>query len=613
MIRVVESHLPARLVATEAVRPVAWLLLAFLMLQHALPYAWATILLDTSRDLDQAYRIAFDAALPWLGPRVADAWHLGPWWFYLLALTLVLSGSLALTLIFVGVLAALKFPLAFLCGRRAVGTRFGVLWACALALPGWNRMQPLVPTHTNLLEAGMLATIYALIRLWQGGSSRWWWGYGLLHGLALHAHPTAAILFLGLPLLLWRRRQRFRDDLPWMLLGATLAGCLFLPPFLQVWIGPDTTDSVQAAWSDARTPLDSVRAIPGLLYGIVVGGFALTATDLVPPSLGVALWCLFAFVLVAAIAGLLLGRKARAVRWLSVAAIGALIVIAALRSRTPFYMSYAWLPLFSAVVGAGWWWLDQRWRPLGSIAACAALVSCAAMTIAAVYSAEQGLGVFRPTSVFDVRAESAPRPGPQLPVWRFDRWGRDACRRGDDLILHGDLASLVDAGLGLSMRIACGDAVRIGIGGGARAGEGTHHLLGLMPGQWQALGLDRSSWEQTFERQPTRIVAGDRSEEVASGGLLELRARSQGVAREHEFRFETPASAWVSVANLFALYDGSRVLAVEAAGRPREPVHATSTTAIYRCDDCPPSSSVSWNVRYSTALPDRVDVVWFEP
>src|SRR5262249_24344676 len=155
---------------------------------------------DLARDLYHGYRISSGLEWPTTGPKIGEGWHLGPAWYYLLALLLLIVRSIAGAIATVGVLAALKFPLAYVLGREWVDARFGVAWPILLALPGVATFESIWVAHPSLTAAASLAVVFALWRAVEHRSYAWMFAACLGFGLALHAHPTA--LPLGLLLVL---------------------------------------------------------------------------------------------------------------------------------------------------------------------------------------------------------------------------------------------------------------------------------------------------------------------------------------------------------------------------------------------------------------------------
>src|SRR5215471_18013631 len=110
----------------------------FAMVVYLCGVPFAVSHLDFARDVGVAYGIATGQRWPLQGPALDENLHLGPVWYYLLAVPLRLTHSWLVTVLVVALIASLKFPLAYALGSRLVDPLFGVLWALLLALPGWN-------------------------------------------------------------------------------------------------------------------------------------------------------------------------------------------------------------------------------------------------------------------------------------------------------------------------------------------------------------------------------------------------------------------------------------------------------------------------------------------
>ncbi len=142
------------------------LALLLLALAYVLPFALANLTADTARDLAAAHRI-IEGELPAHGPIIDSALYLGPVWYYLLALGMAMTGSITGTSLFVGVLAAAKFPLAYCAGRELVDARFGFFTALAVALPGPGMLQAVTWTNPVLVEAAAWLFLFACCRSWR--------------------------------------------------------------------------------------------------------------------------------------------------------------------------------------------------------------------------------------------------------------------------------------------------------------------------------------------------------------------------------------------------------------------------------------------------------------
>jgi hypothetical protein len=600
---------------SRAWMPAHCALLALLMLGFVLPCLTSTVILDTARDLDAAARIVAGDALPLRGPVINAMAHVGPLWFYLLALPLALTGSIAATLGFAGLLGALKFPLAYLFGLRLADARLGLAFALMLALPGWSSAQLLLVSHTTLVEACVLAVLLAQLALWRDGAARLWLACGLLQSLALHAHPATLVLALGVPPLLWRRRLRWREDLPWIALGFALA----LLPFAPVAVAEARAGwpalAALAAFAETRAADPALAGAVALARGATLGGAAFLARGLASADLAPLLWALFALVAAGASFGLLRAGMNAPSRRLIMTAIGALVLaligLTLLRAETPFYMALVWLPFVALLLALG---LAQLWRGgnvlrrFGHAVAIAALLLHLIAAALLVRRAEQGLAELPLAAFGDVRLVEVPfEDTALLPAWRLDRFGAALCAEPARTVLHADLALLIDSALALSAQLACGDTSRIGIGGGARETD-ARHLLGLTPRQLQRAGYHAADWELTATLAPRAVIAAAMSMPLPDGSGYPFRARAAGARALHRVEFEAPAEARVVIAHPFFVYDDARTVAVRADEAPAELLSRTRATEIYAAP-ATGARVVRWEVEIDSGFPERLDIV----
>src|SRR5262245_27325546 len=69
------------------------LAIAAFVVVYLVPAPYAAVHLDLARDIYTALRVAQGEKFPLLGPILASTLHLGPIWYYLLALPLLLGNS----------------------------------------------------------------------------------------------------------------------------------------------------------------------------------------------------------------------------------------------------------------------------------------------------------------------------------------------------------------------------------------------------------------------------------------------------------------------------------------------------------------------------------------
>jgi hypothetical protein len=589
--------------------------LATLMIAHVVPYAWATVMDDTARDFFHARQILEHGDLPWRGPVINQMAHLGPAWFYLYAAFLGLAGNLAGTLGLVGLLAALKFPLAYACGTRWRGPMHGLAWAVLLAMPGWPLLQQVWVTHWNLVELLSLASLYPLIRLAQGAHARHWLAYGLLQGAALHAHPSTLVLVLIVPIVIrCRGLARIRDDIPALAAGVLLSLLGFVPMLLaeyrEGW--PAVGRIAAFAAQHAATPWHAT--LPSYIEGALLGGTRFVLGDLVPHAWRLPVVLLHLVVLLASGAGLVLAWRVRTARRGLLAALAglalALVAIRFMRPVTPFYMLLPWWVLATAVLAQALQALDRSGatgRQFARGALAASLVLSILASAMLVRRAEQGSMSLPVHAVGDVARADASRPVLLLPAWRHDALGERLCGSQRPVVLHGDLAVAIHVGMSLGSRLRCGERGEPWIGGGA-AIDAAEHWLGLSPHSRMRAELAPMDWDAIFAPAPLRVVAAAASQRAPDRLDNAFRLGGTGDLRRHRLRFTAARDEVLVVSQVYALFDGSHIHAVRADGRDARERHASGGVSVYECDMCR-EARVEWEVEIDSGFPDRFDLV----
>lgn len=589
-------------------------ILVLLSLTTVIPFAFGPLHLDGIRDLEAAWNMIQGGPFPLAGPAINDTFHLGPVWFYILAIPLALTHSLTVALLFAGVLAALKFWLAEALGRQAIDARFGLLFALALALPGWSVLAPVSFTHTVVVETATLAAAYCLLRLAQGATPRWWAIYGLLQTLALHAHPAAVLPVILVPLVAWMRYGRiesgFSQELYWMGIGLLLGFLLFIPPLVfeaeRNWQG---FERLMDFGSDSSF-LGSMAGAPELWQGIALLGPDVIFTHLVSGTAGeIARWIWIALLVAAMIGSIraILNPTMRR-KWVAAFIISsaALLLLASLRGHTPYYMAQAWIPWWCGLVALGWWALKKRW--LGAMATGVIMLSVMGGGVV-VLRAEQGLIPLPILSMYDVRHDRAALDLPVVPFWRLERFGHELCTASSPVILHGPLALAYHSVLGLPGRMECGDTSNVTVGGGAELTGASHHL-GLTPAQLRNLGLKNTEWVTALSLTPDRVIAAAGTSDLVGESTYPFRAR-QASTPLLEYTFEAAASDWIVFNTLFGAYEESRVVTIEADGQHPEALLQDSVSAVWRCNHCGPGL-VRWHLEIRSRS-ETVDLLVLDP
>jgi hypothetical protein len=590
----------------------AWALVALLAALHAAPFLLTFVEGDFARDLDEATRLVEGSAWPVQGPVLAWTLHLGPAWYWLLALPLALTRSVAAAIAFVALLSALQYPLAYRLGAEAAGRAFGLAFAVFLALPGLATIEGLWIAHPSLVPTAMLAVALCAYRAWTLASPRWWIASMLAASLALHAHPTT------LPVLLLpaaaaaragRSAGRWRPGV--LLLGVVAFLALFAP------LAFDASASAAALGrfaSDVSSDVGRIsttrvaRALANAAWRVpdAVAGTVLSGSAGAPVAFRLALAALYAIALIGtarAIAGRARGWRTPVLAALAAFALTVAIAVA-VRGTTRFYMLYAALPPLAAWLAAA-----SCSLPAGTARRPGARTIPVALALG-VFVATSGAWVLRAVRgevrVPAVLSASADLSGaiprghaalPALPSAALDRIGRRVCEAGDVRAL-GELASVVDLLRNVPGRLACGAAGRVELGG--TGGPGTP--LYLVAADLVPAGAAVEPMGAFALGRADRVIAPRDPLPVAPGDSYPWR-KACGPPSSVVYRFTTQAAGTLVLSN--ALEASCPLTLVRFA---RE---GTDASPVWRADSRAarvPAGEANWEIEVLTGDPRGVQL-----
>lgn len=581
-----------------------WLLFAL----HAALYPFATLIVDSGRDLANGLAIASGAGLPDYGPALFGVWHLGPAWYALLALPLWLFGSVGATALFVGLLAALKIPLAYALGHRLGDRALGLLCALFAALPGWQILGALVLSHTALVETLLYATFLCCVCAVQKRTPLFAVLAALLLALALHAHPTALLGAPAVAWALWRSPPRMR--IAWF----GIAALAFVLPFAPMLLAEARSGWPQfggtGRYLGDSAFLTRALRLPQVLWGtgwnasVFVREFLLQR---VPGAgwlwqVGIAIGWIGAFV------GAVLALRTRDARPFAalLAWVGGVLFVCLLRDTTPAWMTYALAPLQAVFWALGWHALLHPPRRRARFAHALAVPICVVALLLLgdrIGVQRAGLQAVPGASVSDVALTVHPEPASRtwLTSMGHDAIAQRVCSEPGIVALHGDLAAAFDFGQGVAARLHC-DAAQLPRLGGADAAR---HLAGVPHALAATLGLDATVQSHGFVLvRPARAIfpmhgrsaladTAYRADEVAtlqSHGNAYLGANA-----------DCAPGQWLVVTNLWPALNPLEV-EVRSDGTLLRPVVSTLVSGFYRCD------AGAERVEANTLLPDAIDV-----
>lgn len=599
-----------------------WAGLGFSLLMlgvHAVAGFHSAGLTDSWRDLYWATRIARGDGFPLTGPPIYGLFELGPWWFYVLALPIAITGRVAAAVVFVQLLAGLKYFLAWRLGMRIADERLGAAFAASLALAGWSTIPMMFPSHTALVETTVLLLAMATWRCWDDLSSRRALLFGFAAAACIHAHPTT-VSYVGIAGLALLARHRSWRTAALLALSAGIVALSLLPPWLDAT--PSGIEKTIGGYVGADIGVHAARRVPALIAATLANGpwtGFLLMTTWSEPFVRV-MWLVYAACLLVAVAGLFRARSMpRRVR--IAAAIGgglfvmqvALLVLA--RPITPMWMLSGVLPPLALVLAAGWYGALTAPSPILRSLVPAALAVFAALSIAPfglfmhdlsrVRSAD-GANPFQ--DVTDWSARYVDNAVPHYPAHRVDRIAREFC--GDEVV-HGRLAVVLEQSLGSPTRLACGHWPTLRYGGREGAGP---HIAGLLVPASIASGIapDRVVSRMALYENVTPIAP-------ASGGRATHLTRDQinpdmakGGYGPFDVAFDAPGSGVAVLTTRFPNAMPLNVKNVRAGSRAAVKAYDDGGSRLYRCDGCAPDETVHWRFDLE-GNEDTIDLVVIGP
>ena len=597
----------------------------FAMVVYLCSAPFAVSHLDFTRDVGVAYGIAHADRFPLQGP--VENWnlHLGPVWYYLLAIPLRLTHSWLAIVLAVALIAALKFPLAYALGSRLVDPLFGVLWALMLGLPGWNSFDVILMEHTSLVATCVLAYFWMLVRYSDTGKARYLYGVALMYSLSLHAHPsTCALALVGAPFLLrrwWASARKWRE-----LVVAVFVFLVPLLPFIpsQIAEGPIAIRNA-VGYLTAAEGLGRISDFPAVMRGIFMTGPEIIAKSVVGIH---GVWAeayavFYALFWAMVAAGLTASFAMSQMRGAAITAIAIVFVIALsvvlMRAVTTYYMTFVLLTLLLGVAALG---LRSaialpgiRYPAYALIAGVAILPILSALGAARTFG--NGLYPFAVWPLFDVkRLYTEGPPLPFMPAYAMSSIA-DALCADRSVVVHGALAFHLLHDYALETKLGCAAPPAIVLGGGEP--RDATHVAGLSRLVLHRAANDSSRADVLAQAGPLSLLAVKQVVNPMKGvstalpGIFPPTRYTVGAAERLALRFDARCDEIVVVTNMYYGFATAPAIDATLDGIRVQPVAADALSTLYACTVATPESTASWELAIDSPSPDRVDVITIVP
>jgi hypothetical protein len=575
---------------------------------------------DFWRDMYWATSIACGERFPLSGPPINNMIELGPWWYYLLALPIVLTHSVTAAAVFAQILAAGKYVFAWQIGTRAVDARFGVAFSVSLALAGWSTASLVFPSHTALVETTLLLLVVVTWRCRDRLSFGNAVAFGLACSACIHAHPTTATyVILASAIVLFKHRSP--AALLSLCLAATVVVLTLAPPYLDhsaMDVPGFGVPKSLADYASRDVGLNVWSRLPGMLTGLGSGG-AWTGFLLMTPWKMPAIHLAFALHSVClgfALGGLFVLRRehSRLLRWfvyalLIVLAQSAFLLV--IRPGTPIWMTQSCLPPLALAIALGWygWFVAERRTLRAAAIGVFSLYALLDLAPFQRYLRHAHSNRFMPDSnpLADISGGGATfqeTPIPFFSISQLDRLSRSLC---EPVTLHARLASVIEHSLATPVRNACGFWPSLRYAGAA---EAPHHVAGVSAHAVSAIGI-----------APDRLISGmawyDDARAIApphGQGLTQLARMhvmpdaqySAPGASTHEF--ETRARDVVVLTNRFAEIAPMVLGQITVNGQPAANVFDEGDLLVFSCSACAAGDTARWRIELN-GIEENLDLV----
>jgi hypothetical protein len=569
--------------------------------------------IDSIRDIYQANSIASGHQFPLQGPQMAHSVHLGPIWFYILAIPASVSSSWTAIAVFVYFLSGLKFYLAWYFGRMVHSSQFGFLFALMLALPGWSSVQLIYWTHTNVLETALLLFLILFQSSLLNPAPIRWLFSGIGFGLALHAHPTA-LPFVAVLALAWKT---IRNQPALLLLWTLGAGIPFIPSGIhQLVEGFPALLALKGYHQSEFTP-GGLKDVLKLIYSVVISGPRLAYETALSQNLAliavVLHWSLLASMLVTVLARIK-QTDAALLKMMVVGVLGLILVASVvvwMRARTTFWMAYApgfMLAYCYAVLAAA----SRPSKKIRQYLIAPVLIVLAGATLVgtAIRLNDSSLRV-QGAVLFDVKNLSGTwgPGGLEFSSLYAGAHGRFLCQQSP-LVLHGPYSALVDSHVGIEAEMYCGRREEIFLGGGGELPE-DRHWVGVSNPMRLALGFPPvHEVGNVYFYRPLKVADSTRTLTLPEGDTNPpRRGISDGSDSLQRIQLSSEETSALLVSKPVGIYSHLEILHVTCNEEPAERLVSSNYAWLFGCAHGKVSSKSTWELEYKASAAGMVDAV----
>lgn len=583
-----------------------WLVPALVVVICAL-FSYANI--DTTRDYVMAYRIASGNDFPLTGQQLAFSFSIAPWWFYLLSVVLLFKKSWLATSVFVAVLNASKFYLAYQIGQVLGGRLLGVLMVLCLTMVSLSLMQGITFTHTNLVEPVILLIVFLTLKD-DKNSVMMWLLYGFIAGLAFHAHPTAFLAGFFILLKWLDLHQKTRNALVFII-GLLL---VFSPLLIHDLFAEKTMIQGTTKYLENQLQGFNLNAFVSLIAGLWVYSPYAFLKSLFSQNVAVFLITVqFIVQIIAMATPFIVWRNLSHVLrrfliqlWLFfiLSCLGLILI----RTNTPWYMTYGVTLTVSLITAIGLYALYTvgHFKKAVFIFACWFLLVYIGTQCVMVNHITKAQLVVPSSSLHDVKSldSNVSEVTYEIMAYQASAHGQFSCQYSP-VSLNGPYSHLIYTHSGMEHMSECNDGLYYG------DAKLKNQLIGVPPQYAQQINLKpihqigstyfyypkavsdkQTGWAETFEHDYERVVKYNSNwkQQVVEASLT---------GGQH-----------LIITNLIGFKMPLEVLTVHVDGQVIESLNQQTHSLLYVCEKCDVENS-QWKIQYREGVAGMTNVVSF--
>jgi hypothetical protein len=585
------------------------------------------IMMDSSRDMHQAINISTFTSFPLLGPDIGGFAHVGPIWYYFLALPFF-SGSIAVVSLWVGFFSSLKFVLAFSLGKSILNEKFGILWVCALLLPGWQTFDSLMILHTNLVQTLTLLFLFALVKYHTLKQAKYFIFAALALSLAIHAHPSTLILSLVLPFFIYKERKVLKFN------TLIIAFLIFILPFL-----PYFYDQFLNGFSDLKRlgnlsefyqmrnhmagnnndGLSIFHRFPNFIMSLLYyGPLQIHHTIALNNSFmaDLVLFCYLTLISISFIGMFVFMIKSKTnfyiiVRLLLIFILMCLMILS-LRSFLPFYMVLVLVPVYTGIIAFGLWLTIQRFSSKFIFTITFLFFVFSLLPSLSIYYTYQNnqfeihnTNEIESTPVFVNLKDMHGLDG--LSTLNLSSFDQELC---DEQFIHGPFTIVLDYTGGLPFHYFC-PKHELNLGGVIKNDE--KHIFIMHKSFWDKILIEPQSYVFNVFGYTHKFINHSQTKSWSflpfdNYNYPPIRDFTSRTKTTLKYEFMTEGNTPIVITNIFPNFNLIKIENVSVNNLKVDPEIYNIGNWLYRCQTCQNSINNTWEITITSKNHQAIDI-----